>query len=266
MVRWTSLYIPEEYGGLGLLDTRTMIDALLGRGWSVTRDTKDICASMLRKKYLEKRAFLQDSGRSGSQFWKEVIQNRNILKWGVHINNGKQSRFWEEIWAGPIPLKLEFPTLYLLCEDKDSLVSDYWSGDGWKLGFKRPLGSDMEEWESMMLLLDDYSLNDKEDVFRWVLEKSGRYSTKSMYRRHTFRGVMNRRMQRLWKSKLPQKLNVFMWLAIQNRIETGVNLKKGSGRGKEKCCLCDVAEDMDHIFIKCKIAKVFWECVKEALG
>lgn len=79
-------------------------------------------------------------------------------------------------------------------------------------------------------------------------------------------GVVNKRMQKLWKSKLPQKLKVFNWLASQERLQTWVNLKRRKWKGDEKCCLCGVAEDMNHIFFQCRIAKMVWFCIKEALG
>lgn len=59
------------------------------------------------------------------------------------VNNGQKIRFWEDVWVGEIPLKLEFPTLYQLCRDKNCLISNYWGGDGWKLVFTRPLGREI---------------------------------------------------------------------------------------------------------------------------
>lgn len=198
-----------------------------------------------------------------------MVQSREVLKWGCQViaNNGKKARFWDEIWAGTVPLKLEFPSLYHLCSDRGCLIGDIWVGDSWKVDFRRPLGlGDMKEWDRMMVLLENYSLNDSEDTFTWVLDKSGKYSTRSMYRRLTFRGVINRRMQKLWRSKLPQKLKVFLWFASQDRLQTGLNLKKKNWKGNAKCCLCGVLENMDHIFFRCHVARVIWFCFKEALG
>lgn len=39
------------------------------------------------------------------------------------------------------------------------------------------------------------------------------------------RGV-NRRMVKMWKNKMPTKVRVFMWLVIQDRIQTEMNLNK----------------------------------------
>lgn len=134
-------------------------------------------------------------------------------------------------------------------------------------GLYKTLGErDMLDWEQLMSLLDDFPLNLEDDKFTWVLEKSGKYSTNSMYRRLMFRGVNNKRMKRMWRSKLPQKLKVFAWLVAQNKLQTGDNLKKRKWKGDEKCCLCRKMENMDHIFFECHIAKTIWYCFKEALG
>jgi hypothetical protein len=58
-------------------------------------------------------------------------------------------------------------------------------------------------------------LNDAQDKMTWALEKSGKYTTKSMYRFLLHRGVVNTRMRRLWKNKMPMKVKVFMCLASQ---------------------------------------------------
>jgi hypothetical protein len=51
-----------------------------------------------------------------------------------------------------------------------------------------------------------------------------------MYRAIAHRGVVNVRMQTLWKNKLPKKLKVFMWQAMNDKLPTGVKLKKRTGR------------------------------------
>ena len=71
-----------------------------------------------------------------------------------------------------------------------------------------------------------------EDKIKWKLEKSGMYSTKSMYRLLSFEGVINKRLQNLWNNRMPTKLKVFMWLLFQNRLQSGEALKK-IGRGRQ---------------------------------
>lgn len=66
---------------------------------------------------------------------------------------------------------------------------------------------------------------------------------------------------KLWKTRLPNKIKVFMWMAIQNRLQTGVKLKEW--KGIKNCYLYGVL--VWRIF-NCRITKVIWFCFKEALG
>jgi hypothetical protein len=74
----------------------------------------------------------------------------------------------------------------------------------------------------LMEKLNGVQLNGDIDKMIWKLEKSRCYSTKSMYRCLSYLGVSNKRMKKLWKSKLPMKLKTFMWLVCQDRIQSGV--------------------------------------------
>ena len=77
-----------------------------------------------------------------------------------------------------------------------------------------------------MDLLEEVHLNNSHDVVKWALEKSGTFTTKSMYRWLSHRGVINKRLQHIWQSRLPMKLKVFLWHISHNRLQTGVVLKK----------------------------------------
>ena len=104
------------------------------------------------------------------------------------------------------------------------------------------------------------------DEISWALEKKGTYTTSSMYRFLSHRGVVNTRSKRLWKSKLPMKLKVFAWLVFHNRIQTGVELKKRHWKGDPRCGICGAPESRDHLFFGCVLARFTWACFKKALG
>lgn len=110
--------------------------------------------------------------------------------------------FWEDVWVGDIPLKLEFPSLYEICSETNVVVRDFWEGDGWNIRSRSALGGeDILEWDRLMVLLDDYVLNEEPDTFSWVLEKSQSYSTKFMYRYMSFRGITNDRMKNFFETE-----------------------------------------------------------------
>jgi hypothetical protein len=72
-------------------------------------------------------------------------------------------------------------------------------------------------------------------------------------------------MEKIWKSKLPLKLKVFMWQTYHDRLQTGVVLKKWRGKGSMICIICGAPETRDHILFSCVPAKFMWFSLQEAL-
>jgi len=64
------------------------------------------------------------------------------FSWGAvfEVKDGKSTRFWEDVWRGDIPLKIAYPKLYELCNDKTRLVSDFYDDGEWYISFRRSLG------------------------------------------------------------------------------------------------------------------------------
>jgi hypothetical protein len=73
-------------------------------------------------------------------------------------------------------------------------------------------------------------------------------------------------MEKLWKSKLPMKLKVFMWQTYHGRLQTGIVLKKWKWKGNMNYVVCGALETRDHILFSCVPAKFLWISFKEALG
>ena len=135
------------------------------------------------------------------------------------------------------------------------------------MNLSRPLDEgEFSEWADLMTLLEGVRISSDTDQIKWVHEKSGCFTTRSMYRLMTYRGVVNKRMLKLWKSRLSMKLKVFIWLATQDRLQAGLALKKKKWKGCPKCILCGVPEDVNHIFFGCVSAQFVWISFKEALG
>jgi hypothetical protein len=109
------------------------------------------------------------------------------------------------------------------------------------------------------------SLSDREDSIRWALSINSQFST-SLYRHCSFSGVVDVRMEELWKSKLPLKIRNFLWLVYRERIQTVDNLKKKRWKGDEKCQFCLESESVDHLLFMCPLAVYVWVVVRDVLG
>jgi hypothetical protein len=115
-------------------------------------------------------------------------------------------------------------------------------------------------------LLNEVQLSNGTDVVRWALEKSGKYTTSSLYKAMTFGGVTDTGAMLIWKSPIPLKVKIFFWMAIHDRIQCGVQLKKKKWSGPEKCFVYDKHETSDHILFQCPLAILLWSFLRECLG
>jgi hypothetical protein len=107
-------------------------------------------------------------------------------------------------------------------------------------------------------------LSNQEDRIVWSLGKKG-FSVNSLYKKKMSDQVaMSCRF--LWKSKLPHKIKIFIWLVVRNKILTKDNFKKRNWHDSGDCCFCGCAESIDHLFFNCSIARYVWRVIQVALN
>jgi len=119
-----------------------------------------------------------------------------------------------DTWLGQSHLKTQFPDLFRICEDPTVLAADCYDsdGDGWVASFRRSLAPGETTWVELLGLLQDVQLDaDERDEVTWALDNSKSFTTKSLYRFITHRGVCIPIAEDVWKSKLPLKIKVFLW-------------------------------------------------------
>lgn len=124
----------------------------------------------------------------------------------------------------------------------------------------------MTEWTDLQAKLATIQLSTERDLMLWKLEKSGKFTTKSLYREMVFGGIKDAQLQILWKSPMPIKIKNFMWLMIKGRLQVAKQLKKMKWPGSPLCKLCGVEEDVDHLMFRCPPTQFLWCCFRDAFG
>jgi hypothetical protein len=108
---------------------------------------------------------------------------KHLFKWGaIHqIGNGKLTQFWEDVWLTSSPLRLSFPALYIICNNKSISVSEC-ANMGWQVQFRRMLGQEeMEEWMRLQEAVRGIVIHQEEDTILWGLTTSKQFITNSLY-------------------------------------------------------------------------------------
>jgi hypothetical protein len=107
----------------------------------------------------------------------------------------------------------------------------------------------------------DVHLNEERDTFKWNLTDSGHFSVKSLYAQ-----LLNENTKFLrkypWRLKVPLKIRIFMWFLNRKEVLTKDNLSKTNWTGCKKCAFCNEEETIEHLFLKCKFARVIWRVVQ----
>lgn len=82
-----------------------------------------------------------------------------------------------------------YPRLYEYTRGKKNTVAECWKNGEWCLEFVRSLSpEEADQWESLMNEIEEIKLTEESDTVTWALEKSGQFTTRSMYRMLAHRG------------------------------------------------------------------------------
>ena len=181
------------------------------------------------------------------------------------IKDGSEIRFWEDIWLGNASLREQYPALYNIFRDKNNTIAHVLGSSPPNISFRRDLiGPRLVSWHNLLSRLDSINLTQGWDVFRWNLTTSGSFTMDSMYRALTHSEVPTSNNKKIWKSKIPLKVKIFMWYLRRGVVLTKDNLARRNWRGSKKCSFCTRDETIKHLFFQCKFARSTWSVIQIA--
>lgn len=214
MAKWEMVARPKDQGGLGIINTKLMNECLIVKWiWKIMQEPDDLWFRILKAKYMDDRGFFYSDSKGSSQFWQGLHKVKHLFKWGAiyKVENGQHCSFWQDVWVGNVPLKIQYEEIYKMVRDPSCLVADCWDEDGWGMDFKRALTChEYNRWLELKESLADISLSDNPDSVFWALEKNNLFTTKSLYRFISGSGVSRRVAGFIWKSRLPLKIKFFL--------------------------------------------------------
>ncbi|KAL4200589.1 hypothetical protein AMTRI_Chr02g211910 [Amborella trichopoda] len=230
------------------------------------------CKVLLAKYGMDRSQLWLGSNRkqNSSLLWRSLLSRRPMIssyfRWAV--GRGEKDSFWHHKWLGDYPLKSTFPDLYNIVTSPNLKVSEAIDRRGknvsWdiQLAYGRLCNELLGQWCQLMESLDEvYVSINGEDELIWEIESNGLFSVKSCYNLFFYDQWRwsNSNIAQMWKWPIPHKVQIFIWLAAQDKILTVDNLIK---RGKilpNVCLLCkkDVKNGA-HILIHCPFTTRLW--------
>ena len=107
-----------------------------------------------------------------------------MLVWSSYkVNNGKNTRFWKDVWIGGCPLKSRIPHIFEICNQQEASIFEVLANNELFLTFRRTFGQlEVEEWLDLLREVENVNLNEEVDTVNWALKKSGNFTATSFYR------------------------------------------------------------------------------------
>jgi hypothetical protein len=180
----------------------------------------------------------------------------------VIIKDGSTTLFWADKWNGICPQD-KFPRLYSFSLNQTLSVKEALLTPDINDMFERPLSSQaaMELLELQNLIQDVVLQPNGKDEWRTIWKDSN-YTAQRFYR-HIFSNVTCDKVYHwIWNSKCIQKLKVFAWLLMSDRLNTKYMLKRRHWNvtSDHHCVLCHshTYEDRIHLFFDCVFSMRVW--------
>ena len=79
-------------------------------------------------------------------------------------------------------------------------------------------------------------------------------------------GTVDLRLTDIWNTRIPLKIQIFLWMVWHDRIQIAEQLKKRKWSGQVHCKLCAEKEDLNHLLFRCPVAIFVWCWVRDSLG
>jgi hypothetical protein len=156
-----------------------------------------------------------------------------------HLNNGKQTRFWEDRWLGNISLQNQYPTLYNIVRRKSAMVESVLSTVPLNVSFRRFLNDNNNVlWNDLVGRIMHIRLNDQNDVFSWNLHQHDKYTVHSLYLALINNGMANQMHNQIWRLKVRLKIKNFMWYMKKEVVLTKDNLARRHWDDSKQCSFC----------------------------
>ena len=266
--------LSKKKGGLGFRDLYLFNKAMLARqAWRLLVKPETLCAQVLRAKYFKNTSLLLCTAREGISYsWRSILQGIELLKHGLiwRIGNGDHVNIWTDPWvprgttrkpATPRGASLLTRVSDLIDPatgtwDEQLVMDTFWPEDA-EVILTIPTDSEMVDWPA------------------WHYDKAGVFSVKSAYKlaiqgRDQLTGKDASSVSttnegdafswyKIWQTKLPNKVKMFIWRLAHNNLHVRRNLQRRGVKLDTICPLCNrLDEDSGHLFFKCKWAKECW--------
>ena len=267
LVAWRKCSKPKRKGGLGIINLRSQNKTLLLKHLDKFYNRKDIpWVKLIWNAHYSQGQVPHASTDRGSFWWKDVLKLCDMFR-GIAkctFGDGSTVLFWSDLWNDNI-LESKFPRLYSFARNKNISVARFLSNNTLEAQFHLPLSEQaFQEFQSLQELIQDLQVDqNSKDSWEYIWG-SKNYSSSKCYN-FPYKNIQPPSpFLWIWNSKCCNKLRVFSWLLLMDRLNTRniLRRKKHKLQGNNyNCVLCsnNIEETAFHLFFTCPFTQACWQ-------
>ena len=286
LVDWKAVCLAKDKGGLGIGNLEKRNKVLLMKWlWRFPKENQSLWYKVIKSRVglhpnlwdskTDDRGTFRSPWKAISSLYREFHQLVSFK-----VGNGNKVRFWEDAWAGENPLQVMFPSLFRLSSLKSHPISDFHNQSGpsfegvtsWNLHFSRNLlDREIDQLIQLIQILETKRVcSTVVDRREWKGDFSGVFSCKSafVWMRNDNALPLNFPTKTIWKTSVPAKVKVFIWLLVLGKVNVHTTMQKRRPYhylSPGWCVLCKKEnKSIDHLFLHCQFSFRLWcKIVKE---
>ncbi|GJR76960.1 putative RNA-directed DNA polymerase [Tanacetum coccineum] len=237
-VKWDKVLASHGDGGLNIGPLRAKNLALLGKWWwRFKKEGGSLWVRIIKSIHGESGGLgeVREVSNGGGGIWREISKVGEELEGlGIdfvssfkgEVGDGSDIRFWVDRWIGDV----------------------------------RPIrGRVHRELDGLQDVLHSVVVcNDYRDRSKWTLNEDGEFTVKELTKmiEEKIWRVENGGQVTLWNKRVPKKVNIFIWRALQGKLPVREELdKRGIDLDSLLCPCCDtLVESCNHSLVLCDLA------------
>jgi len=263
LVAWEQVCLPKESGGLGLKNLSVQNQCMLLK--LIHRLHHPEASSWAR--WARQRINLATlTGDVHGAHWDSLRELLPLYRaiTTVDIKDGTSTSFWDDSWLPEGPLSELLPALHSHATSPHATVSDILSTGIDHHIQRRQTRAAVQEKAQLSALIAHTHLTDGGDMRNCIFQGTeGKFQTSLLYKALMAATALPSDFAKMvWNNCALPRVKFFIWLLVQNRIQSRSNLLKKSIITDATCALChNCDESADHLIFTCPVAASLWQHV-----
>ena len=248
------------------MDLEAQNEALLLKHLDKFYNRKEISwVDLIWNSHYQNNLVLHAENDKGSFWWRDLLhlcdKFRGIAK--RTVGNGTSVLFWLDVWNDQY-LKDSLPRLFSFAKNQKISVAQFLSEENMDNNFYLPLSQqDNDEYQQLREIIHSLQVHDEQKDQWTYIWGSSKYTSKKMYNLPYKFIQPPKPFIWIWDSKCANKLKVFSWLMLVDRLNTRniLRRKKHNIQGNDySCAICTQQQEETafHLFFDCIFSRQCW--------